>query len=177
MNPVETNHVKILFQFYSELLEQDITETIWASPVNESLDQYCVLSIPFYIPALSKGDIITALYDDDAGILTYKEMIQTSGNSTAWIVITDDGTDIETVMEAVNEIGCESQALSDRYFTLNVKAATHYLQGKGPTEYPTYTGFDRLCGSCWYRKIISINLTGDGIPVLLLALLPMHWQN
>jgi hypothetical protein len=128
MTTATAQPVKILFRFYSEILDQIAVETIWAEPVDSEQGLYRVDMVPFYVPKLASDDIVRAEYDEDEEMLTYKEIVEPSGNSTVWVVIIDDADQIEEVMESFVELGCYTEALSDRYFTMEIKAANNYLR-------------------------------------------------
>ena len=127
MEEAGDNQVKILFKFYNELLEQDTVETMWADIIDISLGHYKIDSIPFYTTLIATDDIVYAEYDDTEEMLLYKETIQPSGNSTLWVVVIHDGTEIDNVMEMFYDLNCISEAISDRYFAMEVKAETNYL--------------------------------------------------
>jgi hypothetical protein len=128
MTGSEDNQVKILFKFYNDLLEQDMVETMWADIVDVSMGHYKIDSLPFYTTLIATDDIVYAEYDDTEEMLLYKETVEASGNSTLWVVITNDATDIDDVMETFYELDCISEAISDRYFAMEVKAETNYLR-------------------------------------------------
>jgi Domain of unknown function (DUF4265) len=119
--------VKILFKFYSEVLEQEMEETMWAIPIDESLGYYQLDSLPFYISFVATDDIVQAEYDEEEEMLTYRQTIQPSGNSTVWVVIVDDEIDVDDIRYQFHELGCYSEALSDRYFSMEIKADANYL--------------------------------------------------
>jgi len=127
MTQSEDKGKKILFRFDSEILEQEIVETIWADIVDLSKGHFKLDSIPFFVPRVATDDIVQAEYDDAEEMLTYRETILASGNSTVWVIIMDD-TNIDEVRKIFNELDCISEALSDRYFAMEVKASTNYLQ-------------------------------------------------
>lgn len=119
--------VKILFRFYSDILEQDMEETIWGIVADETKGHYQLDSIPFYVSNIATDDIVHAAYDDTEETLTYQELIQPSGNSIIWVVVTDDDTDIDEIRALFDELDCLSEALSNRFFAMEVKAQTNYL--------------------------------------------------
>lgn len=121
-------HKKILFRFYSDILEQEIAETLWALPVDENPDHYRIDSIPFYTPMVASDDIVFAEYDDTEEMLTYREPIQRSGNSIIWVVIVDEEADIEHIREVFYDMGCDSEALGEKFFAMEVRAETNYLK-------------------------------------------------
>ena len=130
MIPPEDSQVKILFRFYSDLMEQDAVETMWADVVDLSMGYYKIDSIPLYVPLLASDDVIQAEYDEGEEALTYRHTVQSSGNSTIWVVMTDDEVEIDDVRKVLYELGCDSEAVSDRYFALEIKAAVNYLRIK-----------------------------------------------
>ena len=124
---MDDHKVKLLFRFYSEVLEQEMEETIWADIVNANLGHYRLDSIPFYVPFMATDDVVYAEYDDEEEMLVYKETVKSSGNSTLWVVITNDAVNIEEIRDIFFELGCLSDAISKFYFTMEVKAETNYL--------------------------------------------------
>lgn len=118
---------KILFRFHSDILDQEMEETIWGIVVDEALGHYQLDSIPFYATNIATDDIVHAEYDDAEEMLTYRETIKPSGNSTIWVVVTDEDTDIDEVRAIFDEMKCLSEALSNRFFAMEVKAEINYL--------------------------------------------------
>src|SRR5689334_10017802 len=111
MDDFQNKAVKILFRFYSEVLEQEMEETIWGIEVNKDLGHYQLDSIPFYVSSIATDDIVLAEYEDTEEMLLYKEIIRSSGNSIIWVVITDDDTDIDDIKTIFEELDCLSEAL------------------------------------------------------------------
>ncbi len=124
---MEEKKVRILFRFYSEILEEDMEETIWADTTNENLGHYKLDSIPFYVPYIATDDIVHAAYDDDEEMLVYQETVEASGNSTIWVVITKENVSADELQETFYDLGCLSDAISNQFFTMEVKAETNYL--------------------------------------------------
>ena len=120
--------VKILFSVYSELMEQEITEIMRAETVSADLCHYKILSIPYYVPLISFGDIVFAPYDDDQGMPKYLETVEPSGNSNIWVVITDDQSDIDNIRTLFSQMDCPSEVVSNRFFAMNIKATANYLK-------------------------------------------------
>ena len=118
---------RILFKFYSEVMEQEMEETMWAIPVDEARGYYQLDSLPFYVPFVATDDIVQAEWDEEEEMLTYRQTIQPSGNSSIWVVITDADIDIDDIRYQFHELGCLSEALSDNYFSMEVRADANYL--------------------------------------------------
>lgn len=126
----QDKQVEILFRSYSAILEQDVAEAIWADVMDLDLGYYKLYSIPLYTSFIASDDIVHAEWDEDEIMLTYRETVEPSGNSTVWVVVVDDDTDIEEIRKAFFELDCLSEALSNRYFAMEVKGSTNYLQIK-----------------------------------------------
>ena len=122
--------VEILFRSFSTILDQDVAETIWADVVDLDLGYYKLYSIPLYTSAIASDDLVRAEWDDEEIMLTYRETVQPSGNSTVWVVIVNDDTDIDEIRKTFFEMDCLSEALSNRYFAMEIKAVTNYLHIK-----------------------------------------------
>ena len=123
---MEEKKVRILFRFYSELLEQDMEETIWGDTTNENLGHYKLDSIPFYVPYIATDDVVHAEYEDSEEMLVYQEAVEASGNSTIWVVMTKEEADIDEIREVFYNLNCLSDAISIHFFTMEVKAETNY---------------------------------------------------
>jgi hypothetical protein len=100
---------------------------MWAEVIDLAKGLYKMESIPFYA-SIASDDIVFAEYDDAEEMLTYRETIQPSGNSTVWVVVISDATDINDVIDELDELDCVSEAISDRYFAMEVKGETNYLR-------------------------------------------------
>jgi len=144
--------VKILFKFFSEVLDRETAETLWAITANETLGHYRIDSIPFYLPGIATDDIVQAEYDEEAKMLTYRYMVSPSGNSNIWVVIIDDEADIDDIRDIFIELDCDSEALSDRYFSMEIKAGTNYLFVKNKLNELRAEGLIEYSESC-----ISVN--------------------
>lgn len=127
---MDANKVRILFKFRSDLLDQDMEETMWAITINANLGHYQLDSIPFYIPFVATDDLVHAEYDDEEGMLVYQQTIQPSGNSTIWVAVIKATADAEEIRDTFFDLDCISDSLGDRYFVLEVKSTTNYLQIK-----------------------------------------------
>ena len=127
MAQTDNTSVKILFRFFSNVLDEWTVETMWADTVNTDKGLYKLDSIPFYAPVAS-GDTVFAEYDDTEQILTYRKTIEYSGNSTVQVILLDTKHDINTIRNTFNDLGCISEKLNDRYFTMEIPAEKDYSQ-------------------------------------------------
>ncbi|OSZ81076.1 hypothetical protein CAP36_07520 [Chitinophagaceae bacterium IBVUCB2] len=144
MGQTDDNHVKILFRYHSPVLEEWTVETMWAEIVDAEKGLYKLDSIPFYGPLVASDDIIFAEYDNDEERLTYKKTVENSGNSIVTVVIIDNTTDINYIRDIFKELGCLSERVNDRYFSMEVLANNNYhfikqkltnLEDKGIIDY------------------------------------------
>ena len=125
MTQTKDTFVKILFRFFSNVLDEWTVETMWADTVDADKGLYKLDSIPFYAPVAS-DDIVFAEYDDTEQMLTYRKTIEYSGNSTIQVVLLDTKHDINTIRDIFKDFGCISEKLNDRYFAMEVPADKDY---------------------------------------------------
>ena len=111
--------VKILFRFFSNLLDKWIVESLWADTIDSERGLYKLDSIPFYAPVAS-DDIVFATYDETEQRLTYRETVEHSGNSTVQVVLLDTATDINSIRNSLKEMGCQSEKLNDQFFAIEI---------------------------------------------------------
>ena len=128
-----STEVKILFRFYSNILNDWTIETIWASIIDEKEGKYKLDNIPFYAP-VSCGDIISAEFDQDEGRLDYKETIEHSGNSTIQVIVAKNES-IENLRDMFKLLGCDSEKFSDSYFVMEIPAAISYVSIREKLNY------------------------------------------
>lgn len=127
MDLQDDNYVKILYPFYSDLLDEETVETMWAVAVEKEKGLYKLDSIPFYAKSLASGDILLAEYDDTEKALTYRNTIEYSGNSTIQIVMLDKTVETEQIRQILRAFGCESEKFAEGYFVVNIPADTDYI--------------------------------------------------
>jgi len=119
MTQTKDNSVKILFRFFSSVLDEWTVETMWADIVDAEKGLYKLDSIPFYAPVAS-DDIVFAEYDDTEQMLTYRKSIEHSGNSTIQVVLMDKKTNINNIRDIFSNMGCVSEKLNDGYFSMEI---------------------------------------------------------
>lgn len=122
-------YVKILFRFFSNVLDEWTVETMWADTINSEKCLYKLDSIPFYAPVAFE-DIVFAEYDDTEQMLTYRKTVEYSSNSTVQVVLIDTTKDINSIIDAFNDKGCISEKLNDQYFAMGIPAGKDYTPVK-----------------------------------------------
>jgi hypothetical protein len=122
----QDNFIKILFRFYSNVLEQETVETMWAIIVDTDKGLYKLDNIPFYGPLVASDDIVFAEYDEAEQMLTYRKTIEPSGNSIIQVVLMDKSKDINDIRKIFKDLGCVSEKVNNGYFSMEVLADKDY---------------------------------------------------
>lgn len=148
----ENNSVEIFFRFYSDILDEEATETLLAEVENKEYGYYKLSSIPFYVPKTATGDIVWAEYNEREGMLTYRKTVQQSGNSTIHAVILDDGYEINAVRKIFDDMGCASEKLNQGYFAIEVPAVVDYIPIKRKLDELEKAGILDYAESCLSEK-------------------------
>lgn len=114
------NSTKILFRYHSDVLDEEIVETIWVTIVDVDKGWYKLDNIPFYGPPVASDDIVFAEYDDTEKMLTYRRTIEHSGNSVILVVLLDKSKRINYVKKIFEKLGCASEKVNEAYFAMEV---------------------------------------------------------
>jgi len=140
----EEEYEKILFQFYSNVLDEETIETMWAVIIDREKGLYKLDNIRFYAPNVASDDIIYAEFDEGQERLTYRYTVKPSGNSTVQVVIMDSEAIANEVREVFNFLGCTSEKCNEGYFVIDVPHSLEYsvvqnklieLQNAGTLDY------------------------------------------
>lgn len=119
-------HTKILFRYYSDLLEDIVVETMWAEIIDLEKGYFKLDNIPFFGPLIATDDIFFAEYDEDEEFLTYRKTIETSGNSIVQVVILEKDFDKEIIRENLKEVNCESEGMNETLFAVEITPEVDY---------------------------------------------------
>lgn len=122
------NSEKILVRYYSDVLEEITVETLWAEIIDIQKGLYKIDNIPFYGPDFSCGDIVFAEYDEDEEYITYRNVVEYSGNSTIQIIVLDEEIDVMQLRNEFKSIGCESEGMGNKYFVMEVPSHINYFE-------------------------------------------------
>lgn len=118
-------HVKILFKYYSQIVEEDVAETMWATIVNKDKGIYRLDNIPFYGAPIANKDVFFAEFDEEEDRLTFKKILTPSGNSVIFVA-TQEGLDKQIFREAFHSLGCNSEGMNHICFTMEVPQKVNY---------------------------------------------------
>jgi hypothetical protein len=120
------NYTKILFRYYSDVLDEEVVETMWAEIIDKEKGIYKLDNIPFYGPPVATDDLFLAEYDEIENCIVYKETVEYSENSIIQVVILKDGFDKEIIRERLKLINCESEGLNKIYFSVEITKNIDY---------------------------------------------------
>lgn len=123
---MDNNSKKIIFRYFSDVLEEETVETMWAETLDEENGIYKLDSIPFYGPLIATDDIFYAEFDENEGGLTCREVIEYSGNSIVQIVITEENFNKETLRDELSHLNCRSEVLNATFFSVEILEAIDY---------------------------------------------------
>ena len=126
MNDELNNYEKILFRYYSNVLDEEVVETMWAEIIDKEKGIYKLDSIPFYGPKIATDDLFLAEYNEVEGRIAYKETIEYSGNTIIQVVILKDGFDKEIIREKLKSKNCLSEGLNEKYFCVEITKNIDY---------------------------------------------------
>ncbi len=141
----EDKSVEIFFRFYSDILEEETTETLLAEVENNEYGYYKISSLPFYVPKIASGDVVWAEYNGAEGMLTYRKTIQRSGNSVVHAIIMDDRYDIDDICKTFGQMLCRTAQLNFRYFAVEIPAGADYFPIKRRLDEVCKRRRTRLC--------------------------------
>ncbi|SEO26145.1 protein of unknown function [Flavobacterium sp. CF108] len=123
---MQETHKKILFKYYSDYLEETVSETMWAEIVDLEKGLFKLDNIPFFGPLIATDDLFYAEFDEDEDRLVYKETIENSGNSIVQVIILEKGFDKEIIREKLKAINCLSEGLNDSFLSVEVVRDVDY---------------------------------------------------
>lgn len=118
--------VKILFNFYSNIFDEQMVETVWADIVNQEKGLYKINNIPFYIPLVASEDIVFAEFDETEQILTFRKTVEYSGRTVVQVVIMDKKIETNTIRDIFFKLGCESEKANEGYFSMEIPVNLDY---------------------------------------------------
>lgn len=121
-----SNQVKILFNFHSDIFDEQMVETVWADEIDKEKGLYKIDNIPFYIPLVASEDIVIAEFDKTEQMLTYRKTYKYSGRTVVQVVIMDKTTKTNTIRDIFYKLGCESEKANEGYFSMEIPSDLNY---------------------------------------------------
>ncbi len=123
---MEDSFKKVMFKYYSNVLNKEVKETMWALEVDPEKGHYQLDSIPFYGASIATNDIFKASFDDAEGFLVYETTVSTSENSIILVMLTEAGYDKELLRQEFKNLHCDSEGLNDHYFSMEIPKSVNY---------------------------------------------------
>ena len=117
----------IAVTYHSDILGEEVTETLWALPVEGQEDIYQVNNIPYYGAEFSADDFVYAKWNEELQTLEYTGVAEHSGNSTVMVLLTKKAPHVDELTAAVRELGGETETLNEQFFVVNILHDTNYF--------------------------------------------------
>ena len=121
------NSEKILVRYFSDVLDEIVVETLWTEIIDAEKGLYKIDNIPFYGPEFSSDDIVFAEFDEDEERITFRNIVEYSGNSTIQIIILDKDQNVQNLRNEFKELGCETEGTGSNYFVMEVLYEQNYF--------------------------------------------------
>lgn len=122
----QETHKKILFKYYSDYLDEVVSETMWAEIIDLEKGLFKLDNIPFFGPLIATDDIFYAEYDETEERFMHRKTIQNSGNSIVQIAVLEKGFDKEIIREKLKAINCLSEGLNETFFAAEIAKDVDY---------------------------------------------------
>jgi len=122
----QETHKKILFKYYSDYLDEIVSETMWAEIIDLEKGLFRLDNIPFFGPLIATDDIFYAEYDETEERFMHRKTIQNSGNSIVQIAVLEKGFDKEIIREKLKAINCLSEGLNETFFAAEIAKDVDY---------------------------------------------------
>lgn len=122
----QETHKKILFKYYSDYLDEVVSETMWAEIIDLEKGLFKLDNIPFFGPLIATDDIFYAEYDETEERFMHRKTIQNSGNSIVQVAILEKGFDKEIIREKLKAINCLSEGLNETFFAAEIAKDVDY---------------------------------------------------
>ncbi|PIF70331.1 DUF4265 domain-containing protein [Flavobacterium sp. 2] len=136
-------HKKILFKYYSDYLEETVSETMWAEIVDLEKGLFKLDNIPFFGALIATDDLFYAELDEKEERLVYQKTIESSGNSIVQILILEKDFDKEIIIEKLKALNCLSESLNDTFLAVEIARETDYSIVRSVlNEYETLSVFE-----------------------------------
>ncbi|PBI85100.1 hypothetical protein BSF41_40130 [Flavobacterium sp. ACN2] len=122
----QETHKKILFKYYSDYLDEVVSETMWAEIVDLEKGLFKLDNIPFFGPLIATDDIFYAEYDETEERFMHRKTIQNSGNSIIQVAVLEKGFDKEIIREKLKALNCLSEGLNETFFAAEITKDIDY---------------------------------------------------
>jgi len=122
----QETHKKILFKYYSDYLDEVVSETMWAEIIDLEKGLFKLDNIPFFGPLIATDDIFYAEYDETEERFMHRKTIQNSGNSIIQVAVLEKDFDKEVIREKLKALNCLSEGLNETFFAAEIAKDVDY---------------------------------------------------
>ncbi|WDF65683.1 DUF4265 domain-containing protein [Flavobacterium sp. KACC 22763] len=122
----QETHKKILFKYYSDYLDEVVSETMWAEIIDLEKGLFKLDNIPFFGPLIATDDIFYAEYDETEERFMHRKTIQNSGNSIIQVAVLEKGFDKEIIRDKLKVLNCLSEGLNETFFAAEITKDIDY---------------------------------------------------
>ncbi|MFC0777302.1 DUF4265 domain-containing protein [Flavobacterium sp. HJSW_4] len=122
----QETHKKILFKYYSDYLDEVVSETMWAEIIDLEKGLFKLDNIPFFGPLIATDDIFYAEYDETEERFMHRKTIQNSGNSIIQVAVLEKDFDKEIIREKLKALNCLSEGLNETFFAAEIAKDVDY---------------------------------------------------
>ncbi|MDQ6530655.1 DUF4265 domain-containing protein [Flavobacterium sp. LHD-85] len=122
----QETHKKILFKYYSDYLDEVVSETMWAEIIDLEKGLFKLDNIPFFGPLIATDDIFYAEYDETEERFMHRKTIQNSGNSIIQVAVLEKGFDKEIIRDKLKVLNCLSEGLNETFFAAEITKDVDY---------------------------------------------------
>lgn len=140
----QENFKEIVFQYESNITNEEVAEVLWAECINEEENQFMLYSIPLHGFMIAPGDIFVAEQEIINGeeMYIFDHVTNYSGNSVIQVIIPEE-TNTPQVEEKLNELaekGCHLDKINENIILIAVPFEVDFnevktmLEGLAATE-------------------------------------------
>ncbi len=124
---MKNEHIKVLFKYYSNILEEYVSENMWAITINKEKGIYKLDSIPFYGISIATGDEFFAEFDENENSLVFRKITKYSDNSVVLIILRNkEYYNSEIIRQIFKELNCQSESINGDYISVEILKETNY---------------------------------------------------
>ena len=119
--------MKIKFNYFSSLLNKDVTEELDAEKI-EGKNLYRLVSIPLYGPFVAIGDEFCVTVSGEDSVLTYDNVLNYSENSVIHIIVSNNQIFKETLKNELINFDCNTVDVNNILIAVDIPKEINYKQ-------------------------------------------------
>ena len=122
---MKKDKLKIKFNYFSSLLDKEITEELEAEKLEED-NLYKLISIPLYGPFIAIGDEFYATFSTKDDSLTYNNVLNYSENSVIHIIVSNNDIFKETLKRELINFKCNTIDVNNILLVVDIPKKNNY---------------------------------------------------